>query len=259
MHPPHLPALTDRACAAADSGPLNSWDRAPYLTLRGVPEGTPSDMPKPRIIERNFLVNDHSANWPLDHDDGSDHYKDRYNVLIHGGSKNLNGYDKQIYGNLFVRPDIGAGMRHCHNNFAAGTEDPRPFLESWFNNTCITSEPDGDGGWSDSGIYNFGACDIPALPEGRSSSSTHTASNTFLTPSGDASKVNVSCANTSALPAGLSGATFSFATWQAQGYDAGSKVGKWSGSWVDDAMETARALLEMPPRAARTSTHEAEQ
>ena len=43
------------------------------------------------------------------------------------------------------------------------------------------------------------------------------------------------------------------------GYDAGSKVGKWSGSWVDDAMETARALLEMPPRAARTSTHEAEQ
>ena len=77
-------------------------------------------------------------------------------------------------------------MRHCHNNFAARTEDPRPFLESWFNNTCITSEPDGDGGWSDSGIYNFGACDIPALPEGRSSSSTHTASNTFLTPSGDA-------------------------------------------------------------------------
>jgi hypothetical protein len=71
-----------------------------------------------------------SANWPLDHDDGSDHYTDRWNLLVHGGSKNLNGYGKQIYGNLFLRPDIGAGMRHCHNNFSPGTSAPRAFRES---------------------------------------------------------------------------------------------------------------------------------
>ena len=76
-------------------------------------------MPKLRTIEHNLLVNDHNAMWPLDHDDGSDFYIDRHNVLIHGGSKNLNGYSKQIYGNLFIRPDIGAGRRHCHQNYGS--------------------------------------------------------------------------------------------------------------------------------------------
>jgi hypothetical protein len=47
----------------SDHGPLNTWDRGPYVTLRGSTPGKPSLTPAWRIIERNFLVN--GGNWPL--------------------------------------------------------------------------------------------------------------------------------------------------------------------------------------------------
>ena len=81
-----------------------AFARGPYVTLRGSTPGKPSLTPAWKIIQRNFLVN--GGNWPLDHDDGSRYIVDRHNVVVYGGTKNFHGYEKQFYGNLFIRPDI---------------------------------------------------------------------------------------------------------------------------------------------------------
>ena len=255
---PRLPRSPDPAVHHAPA--LALQDRAPYLTLRGVPENSPSDVPKLRTIEHNLLVNDHNANWPLDHDDGSapvclvcpgaffqaepqplffrsDFYVDRFNVLIHGGSKNLNGYSKQIYGNLFVRPDIGAGQKHCHCNYSPGTSAPHRFGEYWTNNTCITNPGRGHF-WGDSGIYLYGPCDVPAKPAGESASSTVVEQNTFMTPGASSANMSVVCT----APNG-STVTFEWTEWQAAGYDAASAVKPWP--TVEEMMRMARARLLM--------------
>ena len=57
---------------------------------------------------------------------------------------------------------------------------------------------------------------------------------TFLTPSGNASAINVSCGSINV----------DFAGWQKEGYDTGSTVGKWP--TTSEMMGMARKLLEMP-------------
>lgn len=105
---------------------------------------------------------------------------------------------------------------------------------SGFNNTCITGEPDGVGGWSDNGIYNFGPCDTPALPENTSSVATAVHGNTFMTPSGNASAINVSCGSINV----------DFPGWQKQGYDFGSTVVAWP--QTSEIIAMARSLLDLP-------------
>jgi hypothetical protein len=130
------------------------------------------------------------GNWPLDHDDGSRYIIDRYNVVVYGGTKNYHGYEKQYYGNLFIRPDIGCGEVHCAVNDASGVIAPKSLNENWFNNTCITA-----------GTPYSGQCD---KPDPASSTSIQYANNTFLTPSGDPAKLMVSCTGLAPSPPGPS-------------------------------------------------------
>ena len=111
------------------------------------------------------------ATGHFDHDDGSRYIIDRYNVVVYGGTKNYHGYEKQYYGNLFIRPDIGCGEVQCAVNDASGVTAPKSLNENWFNNTCITA-----------GTPYSGQCD---KPDPASSTSIQYANNTFLTPSGD--------------------------------------------------------------------------
>lgn len=128
------------------------------------------------------------GNWPLDHDDGSRYIIDRYNVVVYGGTKNYHGYEKQYYGNLFIRPDIGCGEVECAVNAASGVTAPKSLNENWFNNTCITA-----------GTPYSGQCD---KPDPASSTSMQYANNTFLTPSGDPSKLMISCTGLAPSPPG---------------------------------------------------------
>ena len=152
--------------------------------MRGDTPGRPSLTPAWKIIERNFLVN--GGNWPLDHDDGSRFIIDRHNVVVYGGTKNYHGYEKQYYGNLFIRPDIGCGNTNCGENDASGVTAPKALSENWFNNTCITA-----------GSPYGGACD---KPDPASSTSMQYAGNTFLTPTGDAEKLMVNCDGAAPAP-----------------------------------------------------------
>ena len=130
------------------SGPINTWDRAPYVTLRGSTPGKPSATPAWKYIQNNFLIN--GGNWPLDHDDGSRFIVDRHNVVVYGGTKNYHGYDKKYHNNLFIRPDLGCGSNFCGENDASGVSDPKALNENWYNNTCITA-----------GSPYGGECDAP--------------------------------------------------------------------------------------------------
>jgi hypothetical protein len=59
-----------------DHGPINSWDRIPYLVDTG---NGPTLRPLTNIIARNLLFNNYASVWPIDHDDGSAYYEDSYN------------------------------------------------------------------------------------------------------------------------------------------------------------------------------------
>ena len=69
----------------SDHGPINSWDRQPYLVDHG--EG-PTLIPRRNYITGNLLFNGYASVWPIDADDGSSYYTSSYNVLIFGGYKN---------------------------------------------------------------------------------------------------------------------------------------------------------------------------
>ena len=60
----------------SDHGPINTWDRIPYLVDHG--QG-PTLTPMTNVIARNLLLNNYVSVWPIDHDDGSAYYEDSYN------------------------------------------------------------------------------------------------------------------------------------------------------------------------------------
>ena len=65
-----------------DHGPINTWDRVPYLTRDN--SGLSMNVKLNRIY-MNFLVNNYRSVWPIDHDDGSCHWLDSFNYLVYGG------------------------------------------------------------------------------------------------------------------------------------------------------------------------------
>jgi len=71
---------------SADHGPINSWDRQPYVTL--VFDGTPSARMLPRNISHNMLVGNYGGgNGCVDNDDGSLWFNIHDNFLVYGHQK----------------------------------------------------------------------------------------------------------------------------------------------------------------------------
>lgn len=96
-----------------DHGPINTWDRVPYL--QNVMDGqTVSLLVKENTITYNMIINNYRSVWPIDHDYGSCFWADSYNYLVYGGYKNYLGHDKQSLNNYYIYPDLlghhGASM-----------------------------------------------------------------------------------------------------------------------------------------------------
>ena len=71
---------------SADHGPINSWDRQPYVTT--VATGKPSGKMLPRNITNNFMVANYGgSNGAVDNDDGSEYYENNHNFQIYGHQK----------------------------------------------------------------------------------------------------------------------------------------------------------------------------
>ena len=61
--------------------------------------------PQLSTIHHNYIICNYQCTWPIDHDDGSNHYLDSYNVLWYGGAKNYLGHDKHSMLNLYLYVD----------------------------------------------------------------------------------------------------------------------------------------------------------
>ncbi|CAB9498027.1 expressed unknown protein [Seminavis robusta] len=107
---------------SGDHGPINSWDRQPYLTkLR---DGqTPSFDPLPREIFGNYIIANYGADQGVDNDDGSSWFHVRNNVFFDaaGVKMDYGGHDS-VYENNLV---MASGRKRCIGigSFKAGHGD----------------------------------------------------------------------------------------------------------------------------------------
>ena len=180
----------------SDHGPINTWDREPYLTDNG--GRGPSVVPRINQIHNNFLINDYGSDFSVDHDDGSAYYRDHHNFYMYSGTKNFLGHSKRNDHQLFVYADLhpGYGQPVCFQDDSGENYDA-----VWSDNRCLllqTFTP-----------YYIAYCD-PSRPQ---DIPTHNR-NQFYTP--DAS-LNFSCGS----------AYYTLQQWQRfSGQDADSTVAK---------------------------------
>ncbi|CAF4094110.1 unnamed protein product, partial [Adineta steineri] len=122
----------------SDHGPINSWDRQPFLT-DAVQQGSPSLWQHTSYIHHNVLFNNYRSVWPIDHDDGSCFYEDSHNFLVYGGKKNYLGHSKIDHDQIYVYSDLstgGFGSNNCLNDYNP-TRGSSGWDETWIQNTCI--------------------------------------------------------------------------------------------------------------------------
>ena len=146
----------------ADHGPVNTWNRMPYWTINGVDDGFGPwpNISKPHphasavkqwdFIRRNLVFTDYGGSRALDHDDGSQFFRDEENVLVSSGVKNFLGNTKHFVGNLIV----GAGEKGicCYQSDGAASIGHANHV--FANNTCLyTVDTGGCGAANESGPY----------------------------------------------------------------------------------------------------------
>jgi hypothetical protein len=140
----------------SDHGPINSWDRQPFLT-DAVQPGLPSVWQHISYIHHNALFNNYRSIWPIDHDDGSCFYEDSYNFQVYGGKKNYLGHSKTDHHEMYVFSDVNPG--DFGSNVCLGDYSPSRgssgWNETWIQNTCIL--------YHNSVPYNIGYCDTAKL------------------------------------------------------------------------------------------------
>jgi len=95
--------LVFSACReSGDHGPLNSWDRQPYITTYA--HGYPSTDMADRTILRNFFIDNYNVQEAVDNDDGSRGYHTSFNFLVYGikGMKSdFGGHDNHHTNNVY--------------------------------------------------------------------------------------------------------------------------------------------------------------
>ena len=140
----------------SDHGPINTWDRQPYLTEQRDGKGIASLIQHESSIHHNALFNSYSSFYPIDHDDGSCWYTDTYNVQFYGAEKNYLGHSKTDMYELYIYPDTkeAQGVGVC-----VADQAPQPGVsgwgEVWTNNRCLL--------YSSPVVYNIWSCEVHAL------------------------------------------------------------------------------------------------
>lgn len=96
-----------------DHGSFNSWGRDRYWTpdvatfcqkIAETPDMHYWDMLEPNILRNNRWRCDHG--WDIDLDDGSSHYRIYDNLLLNGGLKLREGYDRIVTNNIILNNSL---------------------------------------------------------------------------------------------------------------------------------------------------------
>lgn len=127
-----------------DHGPINSWDRVPYITT--VRNGTASAVPQYNIIgPANFIVAGGGANGgSVDNDDGSSYYWIHDNFFVYGGMKSdFDGHGEHSVGNLMAYANVYGP--HCMTTMQTPYygDQGLPYANGYANNTCVLASVSG--------------------------------------------------------------------------------------------------------------------
>eukprot|EP00966_Prymnesium_polylepis_P019703 454151-Prymnesium_polylepis.1 len=98
---------------SSDHGPINLWDRVPYITT--LRSGRPSIIPATRRFHHNFIIANYHAQEAIDTDDGSSYLTVDHNLLAYGanGLKAVfGGHDLVHASNLYLF--VGTCLDHVH-------------------------------------------------------------------------------------------------------------------------------------------------
>lgn len=176
---------------SGDHGPINSWDRMPFLTelVADAASGTqPSFGVLPNDISGNVIMANYGASQGVDNDDGSSFYRIHDNVFYgaEGFKMDYGGHDSSFFDNLvLVMPYDGS---NCINvgGFKPGVGD------AFYNNTCVS----GIGEWDMGSGCGSPACanrshsvpdmDVVGHVSQCDPARTSLAKNRYFTPNGNA-------------------------------------------------------------------------
>jgi hypothetical protein len=120
----------------SDQGPINTWDRVPFLTNVGDGQ-TPSLIPAYNEIHHNFFICNYGSNMCIDNDDGSSYYLNHDNFEVYGGHKSVFGGH-----NKFTFNSINAYSKVYTDGVCCDIEGQPPnfvpnFVDGYYNNSCV--------------------------------------------------------------------------------------------------------------------------
>jgi len=212
---------------SGDHGPINTWDRLPYLNpLTGTFDSVPSH------VRGNFIIANYGASQGVDNDDGSSWWRIHDNVFYSadGFKMDYGGHDSAFYRNLVVTQLGGYDGGNCFHlgSFLPGHGD------SFVNNTCVVLPAPGLKG---SVIGQLDQCDAALL---------RFAGNRYYTQAGNATvKCGRRLVPLQHLPAGLEAGSSSSTL------PAAPAIIEWARSLLDlaaPAESEARGPRRRPPQ-----------
>lgn len=188
---------------SGDHGPLNSWDRQPFLTT--VRTGEPSMIPAWRGVHNNFFIDNYAPQEDVDNDDGSSYYHTHDNFFIYGGrgiKADFGGHDNRHQSNVYAYVGCPAGDATIQD---AGHE-------CWFTDNRVVMTG------FDVGYLSQGVGAPPGAPNVKCQQLENGTSTKELIVIHNNSYFT---SNASVFECG-----YPLSEWQAAGYDQGSTAGK---------------------------------
>jgi hypothetical protein len=125
---------------SSDHGPINSWDRQPYIT--NVRTGKPDAQPKWRQVRGNLVVANYGGSKEVDNDDGSLFWNITSNVMIDGWGQKFKCGGIQSYDNLKLLIDLG-GKFDAGCLLSEEEQKDRFYPNLWHNDSIIALQPNG--------------------------------------------------------------------------------------------------------------------
>lgn len=110
---------------SGDHGPINSWDRQPFLTNLRYGGAQSSFDPLPRLIRRNFIFANYGASQGVDNDDGSSFFHINHNLfyMADGFKMDYGGHDSRFENNMVLSFSNNGGPCFNMGNFLKGHGD----------------------------------------------------------------------------------------------------------------------------------------
>ena len=177
---------------SGDHGPINSWDRQPFLTTLSTPNGHPKTKsfdPLPRNISGNFIFANYGASQGVDNDDGSSWFHITGNVFYSadGFKMDYGGHDSVFEENIILGyPYDGQNCVNVgtfapgHGHIARGNKCVSGLLGKNIPSGC--GDPSCAGGTVEPKDLEL----VVTLQGGCQDTAMHLSNNTYFTPNGTA-------------------------------------------------------------------------